>query len=74
MNQVLKLMQGKDYIHEGEVIEGVEGFSKTKVKRTIKKDHVLSSVKLTRFRANKKIKIKYGIASNGYPFVLAKTT
>mgnify|MGYP001033293005 CR=1 FL=1 len=72
MNQVLELLQGKDYILESEVIEGIYGFSKAKIKRVIGKDYVLKQVGLTRVRVNKEIKEKYGIISKGYPFIICK--
>ena len=70
LNQVLDMMKGKDYILEKDAIENIKGFSKTKIKNTIKKKYVLSSVKLKRIRANKKVKQKYGIAGKGYPIII----
>ncbi len=72
MNQVLNMMQGKKYMLEKDAIEGIKHYSKAKTRRTIKKDYVLSSVKLKRIRATKKIKLKYGIAGKGYPIILCK--
>ncbi len=72
MNQVLSMMQGKKYILEKDAIENVKHYSKAKTRKTIKKDYVLSSVKLKRIRANKKVKQKYGIAGKGYPIILCK--
>ncbi len=70
MNQILNMMQDKDYILEKDVIENIKGYSKAKARRTIKKEYVLSSFKLKRIRANKKVKQKYGIAGKGYPFII----
>jgi hypothetical protein len=72
MKQVLDMIKDKDYILESEVIEGIYGFSKAKIKRVIGKDYVLKQVGLTRVRANKEIKEKYGITSKGFPFILVK--
>lgn len=72
MKQILNMMQGKDYILESEIIEGIEGFSKAKIKSIIKKKHVLDNYKLMRIRANGEIKDKLGITSKGYPFILQK--
>lgn len=72
MKQILELLQGKDYILESEVIEGIYGFSKAKIKRVIGKDYVLKQVGLTRVRANKEIKERLGIISKGYPIILCK--
>ena len=72
MNQVLDMMKGKDYILEKDAIENIKGFSKTKIKNTIKKKYVLSSYKLMRIRANGEIKDKLGITSKGYPIILVK--
>lgn len=72
LNQVLDMMKGKDYILEKDAIENIKGFSKTKIKNTIKKKYVLSSYKLMRIRANGEIKDKLGITSKGYPIILVR--
>ena len=72
LKQVLDMMKGKDYILEKDAIENIKHYSKAKTRKTIKKEYVLSSVKLKRIRANKKVKQKYGIAGKGYPIILCK--
>lgn len=72
MKLFLDMIKDKDYILESEVIEGIYGFSKAKIKRVIGKDYVLKQVGLTRVRVNKEIKEKYGIISKGYPFIICK--
>ncbi len=70
MNQVLSMMQGKDYILEKDAIENVKHYSKAKTRKTIRKNYVLDKYKLKRIRATKKVKQKYGISGKGYPIII----
>lgn len=72
---ILDAIENKGYVTESEVVEQLrwdhgKGFIHKQLKRSLKE--ILDAYGLTRIRANKDIKEKLGIESNGYPFVIIK--
>lgn len=75
----LFIIKDKHYILEKEIIDELVADSEIKLKqseaeRQLKKSmkEILDGYDLKRIRCNKEIKTKYGIVSNGYPFIIVK--
>ena len=72
---ILDLIESQGYCTEEQIIRQIRGKKeekKVKLKRCLQE--ILESYNLTRIKANKELKEKFGIASKGYPFLIIKET
>lgn len=72
---ILKLIDKKSYATEKEVIKLLRnkyGKNNTEVQLKKSLQEILLSYNLKRIRCNKEIKEQYGVADNGYPFIIVK--
>ncbi len=72
---IFDILDDKGYVIEKEIVAELKGkYSKTFTEKQIKRSlkEILDAYDLQRIRANKKIKQKYGVASNGYPFLIVQ--
>lgn len=77
VKNILKEIGIKDYATEKEIIDNLGGkYGKRLIETQIKKSlqEILDGYDLQRVRANKVLKQQYGIASDGYPFIIVKNT
>ncbi|WP_084757174.1 hypothetical protein [Clostridium sp. DMHC 10] len=76
---IFDTLKVKSYVTDKEIIDELNSneevkTSKTEGERQLKKSiqEILDSYNLKRIRCNKKIKEQYGVAENGYPFIIVK--
>jgi|GEM_PF-1450007 len=72
---ILYLIENQGYCTEEQIIRQIRGKKeekKVKLKRCLQE--IIESYNLTRIKANKELKEKFGIASKGYPFLIIKET
>ena len=70
---ILSLIQQQGYCMEEQILKQIRGKKeekKTKLKRCLQE--ILEIYGLTRVKANKELKEKYGIITKGYPFLILK--
>lgn len=70
---IMKQIDKRGYATESDclkLLKGNKDHNKTKLKRVLQE--ILDNYNLQRIRANKKLKQKYGMTGNGYPFIIIK--